>query len=150
MRKILIINGPNLNLLGFRKPELYGNKTLKQLIKELKDFSKTKGFKIDHFQSNCEGKIIDKLHSTFNNHDFIGCVINAGAYTHYSYAIRDAIESITIDCVEVHLTDIDKREDFRRLSVLKDVCVAQFKGLGIDSYKMAIDLLSQPDRIAKI
>lgn len=141
MKKILIINGPNLNLLGFRKPKLYGNRTLKQLVKELKDYLKIKGYKIDHYQSNCEGKIIDKLHSINNNQDFIGCIINAGAYTHYSYAIRDAIESVTIDCVEVHLTDINNREDFRRISVLKDVCVGQFKGLGIDSYKNAIDLL---------
>lgn len=141
MKRILIINGPNLNLLGIRKPELYGNYSLKQLIIELALYSKAKGYRLEHFQSNHEGEIIDKLHSTIKKRDYIGCIINAGALTHYSYAIRDAIESIPLDCIEVHLTDIENREDFRKISVLKDVCCEQIKGLGIDGYKKAIEIL---------
>lgn len=140
MQKILIINGPNLNLLGTRKPEVYGSMTLTQMIDELKLFAKNKGAEIEHFQSNHEGAIIDKLHATLDD-NFAGCLINAGAFTHYSYAIRDAIEAIPIECIEVHLSDIEKREDFRKLSVITEVCSKQYKGMGIDSYKKAIESL---------
>lgn len=139
MQKILIINGPNLNLLGTRKPEVYGSMTLPQMIDELKLFAKEKGAEIEHFQSNHEGAIIDKLHDSLNK-NFSGCLINAGAFTHYSYAIRDAIEAISTPCIEVHLSDIEKREDFRKHSVITEVCIKQFKGMGIDSYKKAIEV----------
>ncbi|MDA3894432.1 MAG: type II 3-dehydroquinate dehydratase [Salinivirgaceae bacterium] len=141
MRTIIIINGPNLNLLGIRKPEVYGILTLRALSQELIIYGKDKGYKVECFQSNHEGKIIDKLHSTLKKKKYIGCIINAGAFTHYSYAIRDAIEAITIPCIEVHLSDIEKREEFRKLSVITEVCKSQFKGMGIDGYKRALDLL---------
>jgi len=140
MQKILIINGPNLNLLGTRKPEVYGSMTLNQLVDELTQFAQKKGCDIEHFQSNHEGAIIDVLHDTLNK-SYIGCLINAGAFTHYSYAIRDAIEAIPTPCIEVHLSDIEKREDFRKISVITEVCSKQFKGMGIDSYKKAIEAL---------
>lgn len=140
-KSILVINGPNLNLLGTRKPEVYGTMTLKDLENELDEYVLDKDCNLIHFQSNNEGAILDKLHETLNQKEIVGCVINAGAFTHYSYAIRDAIEAITIPCIEVHLSDISKREEFRKLSVITDVCTKQFKGMGIEGYKHSIDTL---------
>lgn len=142
-KTILVINGPNLNLLGTRKPEVYGTMTLKDLENELDQYVSDKECNIEHFQSNYEGAILDKLHATLGNNSILGCVINAGAFTHYSYAVRDAIEAIPIPCIEVHLSDISKREEFRKLSVITEVCIEQFKGMGIMGYKKAIDLLME-------
>ena len=137
---ILFINGPNLNLLGKREPETYGNESLDQLISWVTKQINTKENNIHWFQSNSEGKIIDKLHWAFDN-KMDGIIINPGAYTHYSIAIRDAISSIKIPTVEVHLSDIENREDFRRISVIKDVCISQITGLGKDGYLRAVSLL---------
>lgn len=132
MKKILVINGPNLNLTGTRKTDIYGTMTLTDIVAEIKEKGAKIGFLCDHFQSNHEGAIIDTLHAARGVYD--GIVINAGAYTHYSYAIRDAIEAIEIPCIEVHMSDIHKREEFRHTSVISPVCKKQICGLGKDSY----------------
>ena len=136
--KLLIINGPNLNLIGNREKDVYGDESLGQIINWIQ--KKTKNIEIDliWFQSNSEGEIIDKLHWAIYN-DIEGVVINPGAYTHYSYAIRDAISSIEIPVVEVHLSNIYERESFRRISVIKEVCKKQIKGLGKKGYLQAIN-----------
>ena len=134
---ILVIHGPNLQLLGQRQPEIYGHTTLKQLNALLKTRAKILSAKLRCFQSNCEGGIIDLLTSHAAWADAL--VINPAAYTHYSYAIRDAIEALRLPTVEVHLTDISKREPFRKISVIKPVCAAQFKGEGPVSYLKALE-----------
>ena len=137
---ILFINGPNLNLLGKRETEIYGNESLDQLIAWVTKQINTKENDIHWFQSNSEGKIIDKLHWALDN-KMDGIIINPGAYTHYSIAIRDAISSLKIPTVEVHLSDIENREDFRKVSVIKDVCISQITGLGKEGYLRAASLL---------
>lgn len=132
MKRILVIHGPNLNLLGEREPEIYGSMTLDELNRKLHEFAAAHGLELKIFQSNHEGAIIDTLHQ--ERHWADGIVINPGAYTHYSYAIRDAIAAVGKPTVEVHLSDIKRREPFRRESVIKDVCVAQICGLGWRSY----------------
>ena len=112
--KILLINGPNLNMLGVRNPAVYGSTTLKDIEKEVLSYAKTKNSRLFCFQSNHEGCIIDKIHKAYGKID--GIIINPGAFTHYSYAIRDALESVKIPTVEVHLSDIHNREDFRKIS----------------------------------
>ena len=134
---ILVIQNPNLHLLGRRDPAIYGDATLKQLNADIKKHAASLGFKVRVFQSNCEGAIIDLLTANADWADAL--VINPGAYTHYSYAIRDAIEGLGLPAVEVHLSDIAKREPFRRVSVIKPVCLAQFKGEGPVSYFKALD-----------
>lgn len=140
MKRIFVINGPNLNLLGSREPDIYGNIPLREIIRMLKGEARRRGVKIRAYQSNHEGKIIDKIHSLVKR-GAVGLIINPGAYTHYSYAIRDAIKAVGIPTVEVHLSDIEKREDFRRVSVIADVCRAQVKGLGPKGYVKAVELL---------
>jgi 3-dehydroquinate dehydratase, type II len=134
--KILVINGVNMNMLGLRETEKYGTMTLKDLEKELYAFSFELGIDIETFQSNFEGEIVEKIHSSKDNFD--GIIINAGAYTHTSIAIRDAISSINVPTVEVHMTNIYKREEFRHHSYLAGVCVGQISGFGINSYKLGI------------
>ena len=134
--KILIINGPNLNLLGKREPHIYGTKTLGDINEELKKFGEDKGIKLDFFQSNHEGEIIDKIHQADGNYG--GIIINPGAFTHYSYAIRDAVAAAGIPTVEVHLSNIHSREDFRKESVIAPVCLGQISGLGAVSYLAAL------------
>lgn len=134
---ILVLHGPNLHLLGKRRPALYGSTTLPRLNAEIKKHAAGLGAKVRAFQSNCEGKIIDLL--TANAAWADALVINPAAYTHYSYALRDAIEALGLPAVEVHLTDISKREPFRRTSVIKPVCLAQFKGEGARSYFKALE-----------
>ncbi len=138
--KIMIINGPNLNLLGIREPEIYGSKTFSDLEEMIESYCEKKGIEAVSLQSNSEGEIIDFIHHALNNYD--GIVINPGAYTHYSYAIADAISSVGVPTVEVHISDIDKREEFRRISVTKASCVSQIKGHGFDGYIEAIDFLT--------
>jgi 3-dehydroquinate dehydratase-2 len=132
MKRILVIHGPNLNLLGEREPDIYGSMTLDELNEHLREFAAEQGLDLKIFQSNHEGAIIDKLHEERRWAE--GIVINPGAYTHYSYAIRDAIAAVGKPTIEVHLSDIRKREPFRRKSVIKDVCMAQIPGLGWRSY----------------
>ena len=141
MKKILILNGPNLNMTGIRKKNIYGGETLEDINTQLKAYGEGKGVEMSFYQSNHEGDIIDTIQKSINDYD--GVVINAGAYTHYSYAIRDAIEAVSdyTPFVEVHMSNIHEREDFRKLSVITDVCVKQICGYGKDSYKMGIDLL---------
>ena len=131
--KILVLNGPSINLTGFREPDIYGHETYLDLVKKLKQYGKEKGIKLVIKQTNSEGKLIDWLQDALYK-GFDGVILNAGAYTHYSYAIRDAISAIAIDVVEVHLTDTQTREDFRRLNTIRDVCSASFEGKHFDSY----------------
>lgn len=134
--KILVINGVNMNMLGSRETEKYGTMTLKDLEKDLYAFSFELGIDIETFQSNFEGEIVEKIHSAKDNFD--GIVINAGAYTHTSVAIRDAISAVDIPTVEVHMTNIYKREEFRHHSYLAPVCIGQISGFGADSYKLSL------------
>lgn len=137
--KLLVINGVNLNLLGTREPEKYGTGTLKDLEKCLYAYSFELGIDLELFQSNFEGEIVEKIHSALNTFD--GIVINAGAYTHTSVAIRDAISGVNLPTVEVHLTNIYKREEFRHHSYIAPVSIGQISGLGFDGYKFAISAL---------
>ena len=134
--KILVINGVNMNMLGSRETEKYGTMTLKDLEKDLYAFSFELGIDIETFKSNFEGEIVEKIHSAKDNFD--GIVINAGAYTHTSVAIRDAISAVDIPTVEVHMTNIYKREEFRHHSYLAPVCIGQISGFGADSYKLGL------------
>lgn len=137
--KILVINGVNMNMLGFRETEKYGTMTLKDLEKDLYAFSFEHGIDLETYQSNIEGEIVEKIHSAKAGVD--GIVINAGAYTHTSIAIRDAISAINIPTVEVHMTNIYKREEFRHHSYLAPVCVGQISGFGTNSYKLGIEAI---------
>ena len=130
--KILVLHGPNLNLLGERKPEIYGKTTLAEINLLLKKLALKSGAVLKSFQSNSEGALIDTIHKNRKWAD--GILINPAAYTHYSYAIRDAIESVNLPAVEVHLSDIKKREKFRQHSVIEAVCIHQISGLGYKSY----------------
>ncbi|MCX5785506.1 MAG: 3-dehydroquinate dehydratase [Elusimicrobia bacterium] len=134
---ILVIHGPNLHLLGKREPGVYGKTTLKTLNALIKKHATARGAKVRCFQSNCEGAIIDLLTANAAWADML--VINPAAYTHYSYAIRDAIKALALSAVEVHLSDISKREPFRKISVIKPVCIKQLTGFGSGSYLKAID-----------
>ena len=136
---ILVINGPNLNLLGTRKPDIYGTETLEELMMWLGNSTESANHNFKFYQSNHEGEIIDTLHD--ERHWADGILINAGAYTHYSYAIRDAIESIDIPAVEIHLSNPNNREDFRKKSVLSSACVDTVSGLGKNSYLEGLKIL---------
>lgn len=138
-KKVLVIHGPNLNLLGEREPGVYGEQSLEIVNKAIMDSAKKINVECNVFQSNHEGEIIDKLHSA--RHDFDGIVINAGAYTHYSYAIRDAISAIKIPCIEVHISNVFAREEFRAKSVIAPVCLGSICGFGIESYTLALQAL---------
>ena len=136
--KILVINGPNLNFLGIREKSVYGNQDYTCLKKMIAEKGKEAGVDIEVFQSNYEGGIIDRIQESY----FDGTqalIINPGAYTHYSYAIRDALASIIVPKVEIHISDITKREPFRQVSVTKDVCDHQIYGRGLQGYLDAID-----------
>ncbi|MAP03000.1 MAG: type II 3-dehydroquinate dehydratase [Candidatus Marinimicrobia bacterium] len=137
--KVLIINGPNLNLLGLRETDVYGTETLGDIENWLLDTVGSDEHEIDWYQSNHEGEIIDKIHMCIDNYNSI--IINPGAYTHYSYAIRDAIISVKIPTVEVHLSDIKNREEFRKHSVIEDICIAQVTGHGKNGYLEAFQIL---------
>ena len=136
--KILIINGPNLNLLGKREPEIYGNISFEDYIEDIR--KKYPNIYIDYFQTNHEGAITDKLHE-YDTIDCIGIILNAGAYTHTSIAIHDAITSINNKVIEIHISNIFKREEFRHKSYLSNVCVGSIIGLGLDGYELAINYL---------
>ena len=136
---ILVINGPNLNLLGTREPEIYGKETLEELMMWLENSTEAAKHNLKFYQSNHEGEIIDALQD--ERHWAEGILINPAAFTHYSYAIRDAISAVEIPTVEVHLSDIHKREEFRQKSVISSVCIDQVYGLGKDSYLEGLKLL---------
>lgn len=135
--KILLINGPNLNMLGTREPEKYGSTTLNDIENNMKLLATKYNCSLDCFQSNHEGKLIDKIQSTKNLYD--GIIINAGGYTHTSVALRDAIASVNTPTVEVHMTNIHAREEFRHTSLLSAVCIAQVIGFKENSYKYALE-----------
>ena len=137
MKHIQIINGPNLNLLGKREPTVYGNQTFEIYLSELK--AQFNEVEIDYFQSNSEGELIDKIQEVGFSYD--GIIINAGAYTHTSIAIADAIRSITTAVVEVHISNVFKRETFRHHSYLSEVCRGCIVGFGMDSYRLALDAI---------
>ncbi|WP_303997524.1 type II 3-dehydroquinate dehydratase [Megamonas hypermegale] len=136
MNSILVIHGPNLNLLGTREPEIYGSMTMQDINDDLQKQADEAGVHIDFFQSNHEGEIIDKLHEARGRYDYI--ILNAGAYTHYSIAIRDALAAIEIPTIEVHISNIHQREEFRHHSVIAPVVVGQICGFGLESYKAAL------------
>jgi len=138
---ILVINGPNLNLLGTREPEVYGSMTLDDLIARLEDHAKSRGVTLRAFQSNSEGALIDALHEARGWAD--GIVINPGGYTHTSVALRDAISGVQIPTIEVHISNVHAREKFRHKSLLAPVCLGQIAGLGWVGYKLAIDALTE-------
>ncbi len=139
--RILVLHGPNLNLLGEREPEVYGRISLAELNRKLEDFARAAGVEVKICQTNHEGTLIDLIHE--HRHWAGGIVINPGALTHYSYALRDAIAAVGIPTAEVHLSDIEKRESFRRISVIRDVCVTQICGKGVQSYLDGIELLTR-------
>ena len=137
--KLLILNGPTLNMFGVRKPDIYGRKTLAEIMDELAAFLGGRGVQCEFLQSNHEGELIDRIHAAFGNTD--GILINPGALTHYSYALRDSLEAVGIPTVEVHLSDIHSRESFRSASVIEPVCIAQVSALGERSYFVGAELL---------
>ena len=139
--KICVIHGPNLNMLGSRDKHQYGNLTLDKLNKKIREKARELGFETSIYQFNSEEKIIKTLHRSRKT--FLALIINPAAYTHYSYAIRDAIELLPIPVVEVHLSNIYEREDFRKISVTKEVCVKQFYGKKEESYLDAIEFIHE-------
>lgn len=138
--KIFVINGPNLDMLGKREPEIYGADTLESINAELAEYCGKIGVQPEFYQSNSEGALIDFIHSARENAD--GIVLNAGAYTHYSIAIRDAISAAGVPCVEVHLSNVHKREEFRHKSVISAVCTGVICGFGKDVYRLAVSALA--------
>ena len=134
--KLFIINGPNLNLLGVREPELYGRQDYAALVKLAEDTCRELGIEVDIYQSNHEGDLVDKIQSAYGNAD--GIVINPAAYTHTSVAILDALKAVALPAVEVHISDVSKREDFRQVSYAGMACVKTYMGLGLEGYRQAI------------
>lgn len=140
MKKILVMLGPNLNMVGTREKNIYGEENANTINQDIKSFAKNAGFECDIFQSNHEGDLIDKIHSTLGVYD--GVVLNAGALTHYSYALRDAIASVAaVPFIEVHMSNVHKREEFRHKSVISAVCAGVICGFGKDSYRLGIEAL---------
>ncbi len=137
--KLLVINGPNLNYLGIREPELYGKKDYKALVAFCMESAEALGFECEVYQSNHEGSIVDKIQEAYKKIDAI--VINPAAYTHTSVAILDALKAVGIPAVEVHLTDVKAREDFRKISFAGMACIKTYAGYGFDGYKMAMEYL---------
>ncbi len=137
--KILVINGPNLNMLGIREPELYGKRDYAALVAFAENACREAGFDCEVFQSNHEGAIVDKIQSTLGTADAI--IINPAAYTHTSIAILDALKAVALPAVEVHLTDIESREDFRKTSYAGMACIKTFAGFGFEGYRMAAEYL---------
>ena len=139
MKKYLIMNGPNLNMLGIREPGVYGQETLDAVCRKIADRAEKLGVEVDFFQSNIEGELINAIHAAMGR--YAGIVLNPGAFTHYSYAIRDAIAAVKVPVVEVHISNVHQREEFRHHSVTAPVCVGQICGLGINGYIYALEAL---------
>lgn len=148
MYKILIINGPNMNMLGTRERGIYGSQTLDELNQNISTYAAGMRIKCDFFQSNSEGEIIDQIHRVKDEYD--GCIINAGAYTHYSYAIHDAIKAVDKPFIEVHMSNVYSREEFRHKSVIAPACSGVIAGFGRNSYLLGIsalyDLIKQNEK----
>jgi len=141
MKKILVINGPNLNMLGIREPGIYGKNTFADLLKLLADTAVQENLDIEQYQSNHEGDLVDKIQWAYGKID--GIVINPGAYTHTSVAILDALKAVGIPAVEVHISDVDSREQFRQISYVRLACCKTIKGHGLDGYREAILYLKE-------
>ena len=139
--KILVINGPNINMLGIREPEIYGSNSYQQLLALLDRTAKEKNIQIDHYQSNHEGCLVDKIQASYQVYD--GIVINPAAYTHTSIAILDALKAVAIPAVEVHISDVASRETFRQISYAGMYCEKTITGHGIDGYRMAVEYLME-------
>ena len=137
--KLLIINGPNLNMLGLREPNHYGKETYQDLVNKIESYCKEKDIYCECYQSNHEGCLVDKIQEAYGNFD--GIVINPGAYTHTSIALLDAVKSVSIPTVEVHISKVEEREDFRQISYIRLACVKTITGLGTDGYLRGIDFL---------
>lgn len=137
--KFLVVNGVNLNLTGKREKSVYGTQTLEEMNEKITAYCKANGDEVFFFQSNIEGELVNKLHEAYLNKTCDGVILNAGAYTHYSYAIRDAIAGIDLPVVEVHMSNVHAREDFRKTSVLSEVCKGVVCGFGIGSYIAGIE-----------
>lgn len=136
-KKILVLHGPNLNMLGVREPEYYGMLTLEAINQELIKRGKQDNLAIECFQSNQEGLLVEKIQKTINEFDYI--IINAAAFTHYSIAIRDAIKAVAVPTIEVHMSNVDAREEFRKHSVIADIVVGRISGFGANSYFLALE-----------
>lgn len=139
--KLLVLNGPNINFLGIREKGIYGNQDYAYLVSMLEEKAKSEGHELEVFQSNYEGALIDKIQEAYHT-GVEGIIINPGAFTHYSYAVRDALASIEIPKVEVHISNVHKREEFRHTSVTAPVCTGQVVGLGLKGYALAMDYLT--------
>lgn len=141
MKKVCIINGPNLDLLGKREKEIYGEKSFEDFYTQLQDFAKDKNMELSYFQSNEEGEIVNKIHECMGIIDYI--IINPGAFTHYSYSIYDAILAVKVATIEVHISNIFSREEWRKKSVISPACIGMISGLGLDVYKLALIYISE-------
>lgn len=139
--KFLVINGPNMNMLGLRNPKIYGQETFEDLIARIQRHCTERGIVVDFFQSNHEGAIVDRIQEAMGKYD--GIVINPAAYTHTSVAILDALEAVGIPTVEIHISDIKNREEFRHRDLISSACIATIMGLGTDGYLKAIDVLER-------
>lgn len=137
--KLLVLNGVNLNLTGLREQSVYGNQTLTEINAKIAAYCNAGGDEVDFYQTNHEGALVDKLHEAFLNKAYDGILLNAGAFTHYSYAIRDAIAAINIPVVEVHMSNVHAREEFRKVSVISEVCRGTVFGFGAGSYIAAVE-----------
>ena len=137
--KILVLNGPNINMLGTREPDIYGSQNFAALLRLLEQTAAEEGLEIEQFQSNHEGALVDKIQAAYGNFD--GIVINPAAYTHTSVAILDALKAVGIPAVEVHLTDVNSREDFRKISYPGMACIKTFAGYGFEGYRMAAEFV---------
>ena len=139
--KILILNGPNLNMLGVREPDVYGSETFAALCRRIEEYGAHHGVETEQYQSNHEGDLVDKIQAAFGNTD--GIVINPGAYTHTSIALLDALKAVGIPAVEVHISKVEQREDFRQVSFIRAACVKTITGHGLDGYFEAMDYLRE-------
>ncbi len=139
--KILVLNGPNINMLGIREPDIYGKEDFKTLCKNIEEYAREKKIEVKLYQSNHEGCLVDEIQGAYGVFD--GIVINPGAYTHTSIALLDAVKAVGIPTVEVHISDVSKREDFRQISYIRSACVKTIAGHGIAGYTEALDFLRE-------
>ncbi len=139
MKKLLIINGPNINMLGIREPGIYGEQSYATLQNRIREYAASRGIDVELYQSNHEGDLVDRIQQAYGNTD--GIVINPGAYTHTSIALLDAVKAVSIPTVEVHISDVSKREDFRQISYIRLACVKTISGHGIEGYIEAMQFL---------